>query len=422
MKIFWSWQSDVPGNIGRHFVRKAIEEALRSLKEEPDVEEPLREAELDHDRKGVPGSPDLAAIILKKISNSQVFVADVTPIGAVTANESGKKLINSNVAIELGYAMKALGDGAILMVMNEAFGEREELPFDLRHKAGPILYRLAEDASKEEIKKEQQHLIGKLKLALREMALAAPQPEVEAFKPIAAAEDNPGRFWTKDEVLARREENWRQGAAEDFKCADDALLYMRFIPTTTAPKLSRVDALEIASNHLNNFGLHSNPHSINNEYGTLVISSTNDSKMLSATQLFLSREIWGFDGYSLTGWNKKLGFPTAVYERHFAVAVQNYIQVATKHLKLNAPFELELGAANVKGFSIFMPRKYWPREVWGPIHDRHIFVRERINSLNPVETDRVLLSFFEKIFDSAAEKRPEKFNNFPGETPGSLPH
>lgn len=61
MKIFWSWQADTPGNIGRHFVRNALSEAIDALKADNDITEPSeREArdalEFDQDRKGVSGS------------------------------------------------------------------------------------------------------------------------------------------------------------------------------------------------------------------------------------------------------------------------------------------------------------------------------------------------------------------------------
>jgi hypothetical protein len=67
MKVFWSWQSDTPGKTGRHFVREALEEAIADLKVPPDVQEPTKQPRredlhLDHDRKGVPGSPDLARL------------------------------------------------------------------------------------------------------------------------------------------------------------------------------------------------------------------------------------------------------------------------------------------------------------------------------------------------------------------------
>lgn len=56
MKIFWSWQSDTPGKVGRHFVRDALRLAIEALKQAPDVEEPTaaetRESiHLDHDRQ-----------------------------------------------------------------------------------------------------------------------------------------------------------------------------------------------------------------------------------------------------------------------------------------------------------------------------------------------------------------------------------
>ena len=67
MKVFWSWQSDTPGKIGRHFVRDALAAAIEVLKQPEDVEEPVerdtREAlHLDHDRKGV--SSDAPASIM----------------------------------------------------------------------------------------------------------------------------------------------------------------------------------------------------------------------------------------------------------------------------------------------------------------------------------------------------------------------
>jgi hypothetical protein len=90
--------------------------------------------------QGVPGSPDLARTIFGKIDQAAVFVADVTLVAQMQGEDGGakKKLINSNLAIEYGYAVRALGDQSILMIQNVHYREREELPFDLKHKAGPI--------------------------------------------------------------------------------------------------------------------------------------------------------------------------------------------------------------------------------------------------------------------------------------------
>jgi hypothetical protein len=116
MKIFWAWQSDTPGKIGRFFVRDALRDAIAILKQAPDIEEPTARANrealhLDQDRQGVPGSPDLARTIFDKIDASKVVVADVTLVGQ-TADATDRA---GNV----------------------------ELPFDLRHKGGAIVFELA---------------------------------------------------------------------------------------------------------------------------------------------------------------------------------------------------------------------------------------------------------------------------------------
>src|SRR5271166_4581007 len=115
MKVFWSWQADTPGKTGRHFVRKALAEAIETLRQPKEIEEPsereTREAlHLDHDRQGVSGSPDLALTILQKIDQTAVFIADVTPVSTIRAQRrsgkivrSEKRVMNPNVAIELGY-------------------------------------------------------------------------------------------------------------------------------------------------------------------------------------------------------------------------------------------------------------------------------------------------------------------------------
>ncbi len=174
MKIFWSWQSNTPGSIGRHFVRDALDQAIQQIKEIPTIEEAVRESiHLDHDRKGVAGSPDLAATIYKKISGSAVFVADVTPVGK---SENERPLLNSNVAIELGYALACLGDSKLLMVLNEYFGQREDLPFDLRHKAGPITFNLAAGADLRDRKETLLKLSSTFRRAITECLQSPDRP------------------------------------------------------------------------------------------------------------------------------------------------------------------------------------------------------------------------------------------------------
>lgn len=106
--IFWSWQSDRSERETRHLIREAMVIALDRLAGDSEIEERL---EIDHDTRGLPGSPDIVSAILAKIEIAAVFVADITPIAI---SDQGKHIANPNVLIELGYAKKALGPSRAL--------------------------------------------------------------------------------------------------------------------------------------------------------------------------------------------------------------------------------------------------------------------------------------------------------------------
>lgn len=96
----------------------------------------------------------MARSILDKILACTVFVGDVTPVGKSPdkpGNEAiklGRPLINSNGAIEYGFALRKLRDSAVIGVLNENFGSPEDLPFDIIHKRWPVKYRIVEGAKK----------------------------------------------------------------------------------------------------------------------------------------------------------------------------------------------------------------------------------------------------------------------------------
>lgn len=125
---FYSWQSDLPNSTNRGFIEKALENAVKKIRADDTIEvEPV----IDRDTSGVPGSPDIASTILAKIDQADIFVCDVS---IINKGKQSRPTPNPNVLIELGYAIKRLGWGRIIMVMNTAFGEPEMLPFDLRMK------------------------------------------------------------------------------------------------------------------------------------------------------------------------------------------------------------------------------------------------------------------------------------------------
>ena len=245
MKVFWSWQSDHEGRISRHFVREALSLAIKAINESDEISEADRDdLTLDHDRKGVPGSPDLANVILEKIKASDVFVADVTPVGK-TKGDPPKPLINSNVAIELGYAFHVLTDRKLIMIMNSHFGSHNDLPFDLRHKAGPIFYQLAPDGDKDTIKTGQKRLVTELTAALREIHSKRTRKEGTPYRPWPSIEGDPSRYRKVDEPLFTKKLSMLDKTSTPFFVPNVPLLYLRIMPSAPVVPLTRPEADKI---------------------------------------------------------------------------------------------------------------------------------------------------------------------------------
>ncbi|NES69836.1 MAG: nucleotide-binding protein [Okeania sp. SIO2D1] len=124
--IFYSWQSDLPNPTNRGLIGDAINKAIKNIRKDDSIKvEPV----LDRDTQNVGGAPDIVKTIFEKIEQAEVFVCDVS---IINKDVNSRLTPNPNVLIELGYAMKTLGEGKIIMVINTAFGTPEQLPFDLR--------------------------------------------------------------------------------------------------------------------------------------------------------------------------------------------------------------------------------------------------------------------------------------------------
>ncbi len=163
--VFYSWQSDLPNSTNRSFIQRALEKAARSIGADDTVKvEPV----IDRDTAGVPGSPDIAATILQKIDDCEVFVCDIS---IVNARSRKRPTPNPNVLIELGYALKSLGWSRIVMVFNLAEAPIEKLPFDLRLKR-VITYKSR--ARETDRVPERQRLASTLTGALREIYTQRP--------------------------------------------------------------------------------------------------------------------------------------------------------------------------------------------------------------------------------------------------------
>lgn len=173
MKVFWSWQADLDPRLHHYLVRDALKDACDHIAQADDVEDADR-PEVDHDTTGVVGTPDIVTTILRKIEDAAVFVADVTPVGQTVPSENQpnttaarmpavKHLQNPNVMSELGYADHALGQDRIVLVANQArYPSPEALPFDWRHRRGPVLYNLPDGATGSERQAARRQLATEL--------------------------------------------------------------------------------------------------------------------------------------------------------------------------------------------------------------------------------------------------------------------
>lgn len=128
MKIFYSWQSDLPNKHNRGFIEDCIKRTVKKYKDTIAIE-------ADRDVKNNTGSPDIANTIFDKIDDCDLFVADISII-----NKSKCKIFrgkarptpNPNVLLELGYAAATLGWDRIVCIYNTDYSELDALPFDLR--------------------------------------------------------------------------------------------------------------------------------------------------------------------------------------------------------------------------------------------------------------------------------------------------
>lgn len=164
ISVFYSWQSQSPEKINHYFIRDALKEAMGVIKNDCGLDE---RPKVDHDTKGRPGFPDIVQTIFSKIEASFVFVADVS---FTSKSDENRLSANPNVLIELGFALHALGDERIILVMNEHFGNpKDQMPFNLAARRWPITYSLNPDCDKETYKKVKKELTDKLSEALKSM-------------------------------------------------------------------------------------------------------------------------------------------------------------------------------------------------------------------------------------------------------------
>lgn len=133
LKIFYSWQSDLPNNSNRGFIHSCLEKALKEIYRNNEI---ISEFFIESDSRGDEGTPDLVSSIFSKIDSCDIFLADIS---IINKEVNSRKTPNPNVLIELGYACSKIGWEKTICVFNSDYGKIENLPFDIRNRK-PIIY------------------------------------------------------------------------------------------------------------------------------------------------------------------------------------------------------------------------------------------------------------------------------------------
>jgi len=192
--VFYAWQSDRPGKLNRNFIEKALEDAVKRLNAAGTLGV---EIEIDQDTQGLGGTPPVSQEILRKIAASDVFVGDVTFVGSVEEGQKkGTPVPNPNVMVEYGHALSVKGWGALMPVMNVAYGGPQHLPFDMGHLRHPLQYSAPPDIEDDQRREARTRLSANFENALQlTIAKLPPAPPL-----IAAAVADRARQWRSQRV------------------------------------------------------------------------------------------------------------------------------------------------------------------------------------------------------------------------------
>lgn len=391
MNIFWSWQSDTPAATGRDFVKSALTDAIAKMVEELDLSEADRPT-LDHDTKGVPGLAPIADTIFDKIDSAALFVADITPTGATP--DGKKKTPNPNVLIELGYAFKALGPERIVLVANRADGFRpEDMPFDLRHRRGPITYDLGPATDKDAKERARKALVKELASALSSnLGSFAPGPAVDPPQYPSIESDRSIWFDPSQPITLHDSVTGKLHL-------DSPRAYLRIAASGWSP--SKPTRLDIRRKSINAFGEWRNGSStVPNELGVLVggwHGSENDVTAL-AQWFDKTAEIWGVSTAYGRERDGKRHLATVALARQWRTRLREWVALF-EQLGAQKPFRVEAGLTGAQGVE-------WPGDLdRNKCMDPEVAVVHSDKDWSDDAQIRFLAEVFGRICDSFAIER-----------------
>jgi hypothetical protein len=213
------------------------------------------------------------------------------------------------------------------MVQNTHYADREQLPFDLRHKAGPIQYALAPGATKAQI--------GAEKARLRPILVAALRPYLQRKAPARPLHtDIPSTymkaaFFEPGEILAHN--HAPEPDAIEYSFADLRALYLRMIPVFERGQLIKsADLHDLALNRQIDLQVRQRYTGAadRNRFGAITYEQSGTATVPRAlTQAFLNGELWAITTEMFAQWQGDSFIPSRNVETIFGRVLENFVEL-----------------------------------------------------------------------------------------------
>lgn len=359
--VFFSWQADTEKRGGRNLIDRALERAAARISRDAEVEEAIRELAVDRDTKGVAGSPPIVDTIFKKIDAAAAFVPDLT---FIAKRPDGRPTPNPNVLVEYGWALKSIGHGRIVPVMNTAYGEptAAAMPFDMRHLRNPITYNCPLDLSDGERRKVRDQLSKDLESAIRAVL------DSEEFKSSLPPPPHPPRFTEKEPLAGRgrfRAPGEPLGLLRDFRATSKVDLvggpvcWFRMIPTIAPGRTWSLDELEESMNSpiIRPMGVGWRGYDgVRGADGYGIYSILGDDRTLAAAlvYVFTTGEVWAIDTYWLMPRIDPKDRLVPQVDNDFRGALVSYGSFLER-LSIRPPYKWVAGIEDLRGRHLFLP-------------------------------------------------------------------
>ena len=442
LRIFYAWQSDRNPKLNRNLIKDALKRAAKKVKSDPDICDANREIEIDHDTKGVTGSPLISETIFEKIRKCDIFIADLT---LISAKRSPKPTPNPNVLVEYGYALHALESNRVIGVINESFGQVAKLPFDIRSRRC-MRYSTNSLSSIEELREQlTNNLAAHLKELLKEISgknvsfdkkldnkpaapslghdkvvspilgsgSQSPKHVADAVVSSGYPHSIPHSWW--DGTIGGRENTPLTDPHHWLKMEYGPHISLKLQFRHGFRKLTNFETTEQVRRHLLPLGGARAQGSAmaRNADGPVVFlaSHTRPDVAISATQFYSWGELLAVDFYCLRRKKKKAGetpvIPTTAVEEILTDGLLNAMKFAREGLEARPPFAAQVGFVDVEGYRLAVnPEFFHGEKTVGYIHRNQIGDSFEIESTDADPFD-LLRPTFEEVYDAADEVRPD---------------